>query len=282
MRRRLGLVFFVVALVAGSAWGQLGIRNISSAHVDIYLNNAENEATFGGALEKYALDINQVLLFRVTSWLSGEVKVQRQDEEPIASPVPNGWRETTISVAPIFVVTPFNYIIVRYGLGIGSGYERPVGEALADSTVRGLSHDVTVDANYETAQIYANLTLRASFYPDLDYWFLLPSTAFTYNFASGLSLGGRYFFSYNSNETLDHAVKVETSYRLLPAVTIRAGGIAGFGPSQPSGEQWRYGGLLGANFTINESLALRYQLDVEARAGQGPRIGNTLVLDARF
>lgn len=283
MKHRIAFVSAILILFAAApGWSQVGIRNISSAHVDLYLNNSENAETLGGPLEKYALDINQVLLFRITSWLSGEVKVQRQDEEPLASLSPNGWRETTISVAPIFIVSQYNYIIARYGLGIGSGYERPAGEALLDSSVRGFSHDVTVDANYETADMYANLTLRASFYPDLDYWFLLPSTAATFHLQNGLSLGGRYFFSWNSNRTIDHALKLDAAYRWLPAVLLRGGVIGGFNPTLVDAERWRYGAFVGADFSVNPSLTIRYQLDLEARTAQGPRIGNTIVLDARF
>ena len=272
----------LLSTVAAASYAQLGIRNISSAQVNFFLNNEADSAELDGSVEKYSIDLNQVILFRVTSWLSGEVKLQRQDEEPVASLAPNGWRETTISVAPIFIVSPVNYIIVRYGLGIGTGYERPIGEALADSDLRGFSHDITLDANYETASVYANLAARASIYPDLDYWFILPTAAVSVTLGSGISVGGRYFFSYSSNSTTDHAARIDLGYQWLPAVKLRIGAVGGIAPSLPAGEQWRYGGLIGADFRINDALLLKYQLDVEARTQRGPRIGNSIVLDARF
>lgn len=281
MRKRRVMLLGLI-LVTASAFAQIGIRNISSARVDFFLNDEEQAELQGGSVEKFTLDINQVLLFRVTDWLSGEVKVQRQDEEPVASAVPNSWNETTISVAPIFVVSSFNYIILRYGLGIGSGYERPVGEALQGGDLRGFSHDVTVDANYESPGIFANLTLRTSFYPDLDYWFILPSTALSIGFPNGLTAGARYFFSYNSNRVTDHAASLNLHYQIRPAVQVRTGGVLGYGPSLASGERFRYGALLGAQFAINDRLSLLYQFDFQARTGRGPQLANTLVLDARF
>ncbi len=280
--KRIVLVLVLTAVIASFGVAQIGIRNISSASADIYFNDDEAAVVNGGRVEKLALDLNQVLLFRITDWLSGEVKIQRQDEEPFASAAPDGWHETTISLAPIFIVTRYNYIIVRYGLGIGTGYERPAGGIVDTSSARGLSHDLTVDANYETARIFANLTLRGSIYPDLDYWFVLPATGFKYLFPAGFSLGGKYFFSYNSNEIMSHAFLGELEYAVTSAIRIKAGGSGSVTPSAPVDSRWSYTVLAGADFRVTETLALRYQTEFLGRQNAGPGIRNVLVLDARF
>jgi len=150
----LAIGLLVLVLIGANA--QVDIRNISSVAVD---------ANFDSTV---ALDINQVVLFDVTNWMSGELKLQRQDTPVL--------HETTISVAPIFILNSFNYLIVRYGLGIGSGADQSA-RATAESDARNLSHDLTIDANYEAPGIYANIAARGSFYPDDDYWFVLPTVA---------------------------------------------------------------------------------------------------------
>jgi hypothetical protein len=284
MKKLIGIVLFVLFLSAG-AFAQIGIRNISSAQVDLYFNDQAAAAANGGAVEKLALDINQVVLFPVTGWLSGELKIQRQDEIPVST-TGTGWRETTVSMAPIFIVSPYNYIIVRYGLGIGTGYERPAGgPQTTDDEVR-LSHDLTIDANHETARFFANLTLRGSFYgypdPIDDYWFVLPAAGVKYFMPSGLGLGGKYFFSYNSLRATSHAFLGEVEYRLQNGMVLRAGGSVTYYPDEVRENRWNYTGLAGASFAITETARIRYQAEYLGRQSAGPGLRNILVLDFRI
>jgi hypothetical protein len=279
--KRATLLLAVAIFVAGSGWAQIGIRNISSVSVDLFFNDAEAAAASGGSVEKLMLDINQVILFRVADWLSAELKVQRQDEEPFASPAPQGWHETTVSIAPVFIVSPYNYIIARYGLGIGTGYERPAGD-VQSRDARGLSHDLTIDANYETARLLANLTLRGSWYPDLDYWFVVPSTGLRVNLQNGLGISGRYFLSYNSQETVSHAFVTELEVPVSDKVSLKFGGSGSVSPSLPAETRWGYTGIAGMGVWITEALGLRYHFEYLGRQNAGPGIRNLLVLDARF
>ena len=275
-------VLTLIAFVASVGAAQIGLRNISSISVDLYFNDEDAAAVNGGSLEKIALDLNQVLLFRINDWLSAELKIQRQDDEPIASAAPEGWHETTISIAPIFVVSQYNYIITRYGLGIGTGYERPAGDDQVALDAQGLSHDLTIDANYETARFLANLTLRGSLHPDLNYWFVVPSTGVKYVFPVGLGLSGKYFFSYNSQAAISHAFLSEVEFPVGDRVSLKVGGSGNMTPTLPVETRWQYTAITGLSFRITEALGFKYHLEYLGRQNAGPGIRNLLVLDARF
>ncbi len=274
------LTLIVIVAAAGSA--QIGLRNISSISVDLYFNDEDAAAANGGSLEKLTLDLNQVVLFRISDWLSAELKIQRQDEEPIASTVSAGWHETTISIAPIFIVSQYNYIITRYGLGIGSGYERPAGDDQVALDARGLSHDLTIDANYETARFLANLTCRGSLHPDLNYWFVVPSTGVKYVFPVGLGLSAKYFFSYNSQAAISHAFLSEVEFPVGDRVSLKVGGSGSMTPTLPIETRWQYTAIAGIAFRATEALALKYHVEYLGRQNAGPGIRNLLVLDARL
>ncbi len=253
-----------MAITAASA--QVGIRNISSVGVD---------ANFDGTL---ALDINQVVLFPVVSWLSGEVKVQRQDTPVL--------RETTISVAPIFIVGRSSYYIVRYGLGIGDG----PAEAVEGDDGRSISHELTVDANYETEAIYANLAVRGSYYPADEYWFVLPTAAARFPLGARASLLGRYFFSYNSTAAASHALLADLGYGLTERVSVKVGLSGsveltrepGAGEGDPRRGEWELTGITGLTYAVTPALSLRYHLEYLGRFGEADGIRNIVVLDASF
>lgn len=272
--KRIILGAAVVLLAAGTAFAQLEIRNISSVSVD---------ANFDGT---YAIDINQVALFGLTDWLSGEIKLQRQDTPVL--------HETTISLAPVFVVGDRTYHIVRYGLGIGTGAEE-LNDAAGDQ--REFSHDLTVDANYETPRLYANLGARGSYYPAKDYWFVMPTAAVKVPLPASFDILGRYFFSYNSEEALGNALLVESSYQLADRFRIKAGATGTLDlrrpPGRPSADrlsEWELTGITGFTFQIRPTLALRYHLEylgrLNLRSGlstdNADGIRNILVLDATF
>jgi hypothetical protein len=256
-RKRLLLSAAVLLIVHINGWTQVGIRNISSAQIDTY---------FDGTV---AVEINQVLLFPVVDWLSGEVKVQRQD-----SPVLG---ETTISVAPIFLPGNGIYIIARYGLGIGAGAENTD----AGSRERNISHDATVDFNYETATLYLNAAIRGSLYPADDYWFVLPTVAGRIRVTENVGVLGRYFFSYNSLAATSHALLTEVDVDLSARVRV-TGGLSG-GLTLSDGElQWETTGLGGIDFRIQPQLVLSYQVEYLGRIGRADGLRNVLVLDASF
>jgi hypothetical protein len=260
------LVCLVVGLLLVSGVGaQVGIRNISSMGIDTY---------FDGTL---ALDINQVALFGLTDRLSAEVRLQRQDTPVL--------HETTVSLAPVFIVGEHNYYIVRYGLGIGTGAE----DSTSVSQSRTLSHDLTLDANYESARLYGNLAVTGSYYPDNDYWFVLPSVAARLPLTSRLNLLGRYFFSYNSEDAVSNALLVESGYRLAERFTIKAGATASLDLRRPAGRpdadrasEWEITGITGFSFQVRPTLALRYHLAYLGRLDRADGIRNILVLDASF
>jgi hypothetical protein len=281
MKRSIFLfTLFVAVAAAGTA--QIGLRNISSLSADLYFNDEEAAVINGGSLEKLSLDLNQVVLFRLTNWLSGEIKIQRQDEEPFASAAPEGWHETTISIAPIFIVSQYNYIIARYGLGIGTGYERPAGDQIELADIRGLSHDMTVDANYETARFLASLTFRGSLYPDLNYWFVVPSAGIRYVFPVGMGLSGKYFFSYNSQAAVSHAFLSEVEFPVSDRVSLKVGGSGSMTPTRPIETRWQYTAIAGVSYRVTETLGLKYHVEYLGRQNAGPGIRNLVVLDARF
>ena len=276
------ILFAALLVSATTVWCQVGIRNISSVSIDLYFNDADGSTQNGGRVEKLFLDINQELLFDIADWLSAELKIQRQDEQPYASAAPAGWHETTISVAPIFITTPYTYFIMRYGLGIGTGYERPAGEAQEVTGQTGLSHDLTIDANFESESVSANLTLRGSLYPDLDYWFVVPSAGIRATVANEISLSTRYFFSLNSAAVISHATVVEVEFPLTDRLRLKAGGSANVTPSADPDSRWGYTVITGLAARITDTLNLRYHLEYLGRQGNGPGIRNLLVLDARF
>lgn len=266
MRIRYACALVALLAVATTAPAQIDIRNISSVSVDAFFD------------QTLALDVNQVVLFDIASWLSGEVKVQRQD-----SPV---LHETTLSVAPIFIVSNYNYIIVRYGLGIGTGAEESA-DTSAQIDSRSFSHDLTVDANYETPSIYANIALRGSYYPDDDYWFVLPSAGIRVPLADRLSILGRYFFSYNSEQAISNAVLTEGYLELTDRLQLKAGGTASLDLSQPAGDAvreraWEFSGITGLSYRVRPTLSLRYHLEYLGRLNRPDGIRNILVLDATF
>lgn len=259
MRRKhflLATGIFLVVQIAG--WAQIGIRNISSAQVDTY---------FDGTV---AVEINQVLLFPVVDWLSGEVKVQRQD-----SPVLG---ETTISIAPIFLPGNGVYIIARYGLGIGAGAENADD---GGDTETSISHDATVDFNYESSTIYLNAAIRGSFYPADNYWFVLPTIAGRILLTQNVGVLGRYFFSYNSLAATSHAVLTEAEFSLSDRIRLTAGASGGLTLGNGSLE-WEASGLGGVDFRIQPQLVLSYQLEYLGRIGRDDGLRNVLVLDASF
>ncbi|MFW5683697.1 MAG: hypothetical protein ACOC1I_02490 [Spirochaetota bacterium] len=265
--KRILLALVLVVFTLTGAWAQLGIRNISSVGVD---------ADFDGSL---ALDINQVVLFDLVDWLSGEVSLQRQDSSTL--------RETTISVAPIFIVSDYNYIIVRYGLGIGAG-----NEGLDSSEAQGsadLSHDLTIDGNYETATMYANIAVRGSYYPADNYWFVLPTVAGRLQITERTGVLGRYFFSYNSEQAVSNAVIAELSYRFTDRLSGKAGATGSLDlhrapgdPSTGAPPEWELTGIAGVSFQVRPGLALRYHLEYLGRLDGTDGIRNILVLDASF
>lgn len=246
--KRMVLVLLIVVVLGGTATAQIGFRNISSVSIDYY---------FDGSI---ASDVNQVFLLSFLDWLSAEFKLQRKDTAAI--------HETNVSVAPIFVVTPY-YIITRYGIGYDSD--------------RRLSHEFTVDANYESALYLANLTFRASLYPATGYWFVIPSAGGKFITQFGIGVMARYFYSYNSDNTSSHAVLSEIDYRISDSVTIKAGGSATFNldasPTEPPTE---YTGIAGIAFRFRPGLSLRYHLEYLGRQNLVDGIRNILVLDARF
>ena len=264
--KRTFVLLALATIVATTAPAQLDIRNISSVGVD---------ANFNGTI---ALDVNQVVLFDVLPWLNGELKLQRQD-----SPV---LRETTISVAPIFITSPYTYLIVRYGLGIGLGAEEST-TLTADEQSRSFSHDATIDANYESSSIYANLAVRGSYYPDDDYWFVLPTVAARFRLGDRTALLGRYFFSYNSEDAVSNAVLGEPTSSIGPRFSVKAGASGSLDLTLPPGadtrdQAWEVTGITGFSFEIRPRLSLRYHLEYLGRLGNADGIRNILVLDATF
>lgn len=273
--KRIILVVVAALAAAGTAGAQLEIRNISSVAVD---------ANFDGT---FALDINQVALFGLTDWLSGEVKLQRQDTPVL--------HETTISLAPVFIVGERTYHIVRYGLGVGTGAEES-GTGAGDQ--REFSHDLTIDANYETPRLYANLGARGSYYPSKDYWFVMPTAAVKLPLPASFDILGRYFFSYNSEEAMGNAILVESSFQLADRFRLKAGATGTLDLRRPPGRpdedrlsEWELTGITGFTFQIRPTLALRYHLEYLGRfdVRDGARttdsadgIRNILVLDATF
>ena len=267
--KRTALLGFMLGLVVAAGFAQVDIRNISSVGVD---------ANFQGPA---GIDVNQVVLFDVTDWLNGEVKLQRQDTAVL--------HETTISVAPIFIVSSYNYIIVRYGLGIGTGAEASnTVETNADG--RSFSHDLAIDANHETASVYANLAVRGSYYPDDDYFFVLPTVAARFSLGSRWSVLGRYFFSYNSEQAISNAVLGEASYQLTDRFQIKAGASGALdlvrtpwmADDAPRDTEWEVTGITGFAFRVRPTLALRWHFEYLGRLGQADGIRNILVLDATF
>lgn len=267
MRKQTLLVMGLLVLAMVGANAQIDIRNISSVSVD---------ANFDSTV---ALDVNQVVLFDVTSWLSGELKLQRQDTPVL--------HETTISVAPIFILNSFNYLIVRYGLGIGSGAEQSSSSGAGD---RALSHDLTIDANYEAPGIYANIAASGSYYPDDNYWFVLPTVAARFSLGPQLSLLGRYFFSYNSEQAISNAILTEAYYQVADRFSIKGGATASLDLVRPAGSageapresQWELTGIAGFSYRIRPTLSLRYHLEYLGRLESADGIRNILVLDASF
>lgn len=264
--KRTVLIVVTALIVATTAFAQLEIRNISSVSVD---------ANFDGTS---ALDINQVALFSLTDWLSGEVRLQRQDTPVL--------HETTISVAPVFIVGENTYHIVRYGLGIGTGAEE---SDTAAGEQREFSHDLTIDANYEAARLSANLGARGSYYPGKDYWFVMPTAAVKLPLPASFNILGRYFFSYNSEHALGNAVLVESSYQLADRFSIKAGATGTLDLRRPPGRptadrltEWELTGITGFTFQIRPTLALRYHLEYLGRLDAADGIRNILVLDATF
>ena len=261
------MTLLVFAMVGANA--QIDIRNISSVGVD---------ANFDSTV---ALDVNQVVLFDVTSWLSGELKLQRQDTPVL--------HETTISVAPIFILNSFNYLIVRYGLGIGAGAEQSA-DTTDDAEARNLSHDLTIDANYEAPGIYANIAVSSSYYPDKDYWFVLPTVAARFALGPQWSLLGRYFFSYNSEQAISNAILSEAYYQVGERFSIKGGATgsldlvrpAGSTGDEPRESQWELTGIAGFSYRIRPTLSLRYHLEYLGRLDAADGIRNILVLDATF
>ena len=232
---------------------QLGIRNISSVSLD---------ADFNGSL---TLDVNQVVLFPLTDQLTGEVSLQRQDD-------PRGLRKTTITIAPVVVFGGYNYVILRYGLGI---LDAGLPPATAPDE-RAVSQGLTVDANRETETMYLNLAVRGEYYPRDGFWFVLPTVAARLPLNERLDLLGRYFFSYNSDGDVGNAVLTEFSWPLSDQLSMKAGGSV----SVNSG--WSLTGITGGSYAVTPALALRYHLEYIGRFGAPDGIRNILVLDASF
>ena len=278
MRRLICTAAALLALAA-PAWAQLGIRNISSVGVD---------ADFDGTI---SLDINQVILFPVVRWMSGEVKLQRQDS-PARS-------ETTLSVAPIFLAGPYHYIIVRYGLGIGDaavGEGDTGGGAGADQGAdggRAFSHSLTLDANRETESFYGNAAVRGAWYPAERYWFVLPTVGVRVPVGARGSVLGRYFVSYNSDGEISNALLAEMGWALSDRFTVKGGasgsvelgapaGASGTAAAQGREPAWEVTGITGFSFRVTPGLALRYHLEYLGRIGGTDGVRNIVVLDAAF
>ncbi|TVQ23355.1 MAG: hypothetical protein EA383_14160, partial [Spirochaetaceae bacterium] len=223
------------------------------------------------------LDVNQVVLFPLTDRLTGEVSLQRQDD-------PRGLRKTTVSIAPVLVIGQYNYVIFRYGLGILDAGLPPA----TSPDERAVSHGLTIDANRETESLYLNLSVHGEYYPIDGFWFLLPTVAARAPLTERLSLLGRYFFSYSSDETLGNAVLTEFSWPLSDQLSVKAGGTVSVesvrtaGSGSPYNNEWSVTGISGGAYAVTPALSLRYHLEYIGRFGAPDGIRNILVLDASF
>jgi hypothetical protein len=180
-----------------------------------------------------------------------------------------GWYQHVFTIGPVINFSDTLYLDASYGLGVDS--------ALA------LTHEATVDFNYETDSTAAAIGVRAVFFPSLGYFYILPSITGKFHLIPALGLFGKFFLSVDSAAIITESFWGEADYAFSPAFRARAG----FTVSRAADFGFSFIGGVDVSFTpaITLKYSLQYLSDtVEYLAAPQPRSGlsNGLILDWRF
>ncbi len=247
-----GRTLILAGLIILAGFGRAaaeGFRNIASFTANSYFNG------------DWRLETTDVLLARIASPLTAEVKITRVDTP--------GWNQHFFFLGPVVSFTETLYLEAVYGLGIDSdGF---------------FTHEINANFNWETETTATSLGLKADWFPESGYYYYLPSISGKFHPLPALGLFGKFFLSIDSGAVLTESFWGEADYRFSPMFRARAG----FTVSKA--DTFGYSLIAGVDFFFCPTVALKYSFQylsdtVEYLTSPQPRSGiaNALILDLRF
>ncbi|MBN2352163.1 MAG: hypothetical protein JXD23_06290 [Spirochaetales bacterium] len=241
--------FFLFATLAAPAVAADGLRNITAATFDYYFDDT------------FRCTVEDVFLARFCPAFSLQVK-------PSFSATETG-SEYVLSLGPVINFSGHVYLDAIYGLGFDSSFR--------------IEHRAEVNLHYEDKAGYLGVGARGAYFPDTNFFFIIPSVEGKIRPLDWLALFGKLFFGWNSLNMPSGSFWGELYWITGPAVTIRTGGTVSHAGA------FGYSLLAGVDIRFSPAVLLRYFFQFLADAPDenlarvnGYGIENGLFLDVRL
>lgn len=226
-----------------------GLRDIASVTATYYFDGS------------WAVESSDVFLARIIPALTVQARITRLD-----SP---GRYQHTFYLGPVVSFTDTIYAEAVYGLGL-------------DST-NIISHELTVDLNYETDTTATSIGAKGVWLPATGYFYVLPSISGKFRPVPALGLFGKFFLSVDVAGAVTESFWGQADYAFSHVVSV----LAGFTVSRANA--FGYSAIAGLDIVFSPAFSLRYSLQylsdtVDYIGAPQPRSGiaNTLIADIRF
>jgi hypothetical protein len=208
----------VILLAAALPAGAASLRFIASATADTWFDASWRIASEG------------VVLLRALPALTLEARLARTD-------LP-GWCSHILSLGPVISFTDALYLVALYGLGRDSD---------------GMfSHEGEASLTWETEPITASCGIRADFFPDTGFWYVLPSAGMEVHPLPQFGVFAKLFAGFDSDGAINGSLWSEADYALSPALCARAGFTLGLAST------FGYSLIAGLTYRVSPAVSLKY------------------------
>ncbi|MEW6202453.1 MAG: hypothetical protein AB1546_10780 [bacterium] len=180
------------------------------------------------------------------------------------------WSNNIYTLGPVFILDKYHYMELTYGYGDDSGM--------------GRSDYYDWEITREKPRRLSAIGFRHSATPG--YHNNLISPSMKYYLTDRLSIWGKYFLSYGSNNDKDYALWTELEYTLLDKTKIKLGMTRGgrlYETEYGSGATGSFDSIIaGVSYEFNENSFIKYIYEDLDRQPIYSDKKNTLIIDFRF